>query len=430
MSAVRASRPLGATPVRLPAAGHPLAEANRAAWQRSVDVLARLLPDLDVPALAATPPVECHRAHAEGVAGLLTVADLDRLLCTTLVPADDRRPSTPSPKLARGGATVPLDEVVHVDRGDAEGRGVRLHGYALSQALRQGASLYLSTVADHHPPLSRLVEHLRRAFGGSAQCGVFVSAAAGPAPFAEHWDATENLCLQLVGRRHWRVRRPSIADNHPGFGLGRGEAGDLAWEGDLGPGDALLVPRSWWHEVTPVDPGLSVHATIGINRPVRHDAIRWLLGRGAADAALRAPLGHVEAGGGGELLGPLRSLLDEDAETGLLAHLHAREVPATVPTTGPLALLGLADPGALVVRRLLTGHVAVGEDGLAGGGMYVEVAPDYVDVAAAALSGAPVAVADLLPLGPDVAGVLALVDHLLRLDWLTPARADEHELLG
>jgi hypothetical protein len=438
---VRSRRPLGATAVRLPSTtdGGPAAEiatSNRAAWERSVEVVGRLLPGVDVAALAGAAPDECLHARPDTeLHGLLTVGDLDAVLRTHLVPTEDQ-PSGPAPKVGHAGGTLPLDELVQHDGVAQERRGARLQAYGLSQALRQGASLYLTTAAGHHPPLARLVEHLRRVLGGSAQCGVFVSRGPAPVPFEEHWDATENVCFQLVGRRRWRVRRPSVTDNHPALGLGRGVPGELAWEGELAPGDALVVPRSWWHEVEPVDPGLSMHVTVGVNRPVPHDALRWLLPTAAADPALRTPLGHPEAAAA-DGLGALRDLLAgaDDLDDAFLAHLQARELPAALPGVGPLALLDLATPADLVVRRALTGHVAIAvpEDptalALAAGGQVVEIDPTYASVAAAALAGAPISVDELVASGPAADGVVSLVDQLLRLDWLTTARPGEPPLV-
>ena len=440
---VIASAPLGHGPLRFARlegseADAALAEANRSARQWSAEVLSGLLGPPGVEPLLDPGEDTCRHwsPGPEEVRPLLTEVGFDRLIARHTLPPDgvggDGRP-----KLARDGEVVDLASFTRLDARTGQRR---LDPYAVGAGLRSGASLYLYDVGDDHPPAGRLVEHLRRVMGGSGHAGVFAShGASDGSPFGAHWDTTENLSFQIEGRRHWSVWRPSIPDNHPGFQLGRGEPGELVWEGEIGPGEVLAVPRSFWHEVRPVGEGLSVQLAAGVNRPVAHDAARWLLPLLAERTAARRPLPVDPDELTDVALEPLRTTVGGVEAEHFAAHLHARELPATAGGVRMTDAVGLAGPDQLWVRRGLTGDVVVvddpsadqpstGHEVWAGGGREVSVPADLVASVAAVLSGPPQPIAALVAAHGE--RVVAAVDHLLRIGWCTLSRPDEDPLAG
>lgn len=435
---VRAVEPLGATRTRFPAGSGveaPLAAANRSARALSLSVLDELLPGYDAGAVAAAGGQEqCHLVEP-GLAvldGLLTPADLDRLVQESLHPMDGDAHRGWHPRVFRGGQRQPAVHHVAQDAFLAEGRGGRIDPYRLAAAFREGGSLYLRDAAAHHLPLRRLIEHFRRVFGGGGEVGLFLSRGVAEAPLGLHWDETENVCFQLVGRRRWEVRRPSIPDNHYALLREDGEPGEVAWAGVLEPGQALTFPRAWWHEVTPVDPGLSVSITVGVNRPIAHDALHWLLPQGALVDGLRRPLAHPEAGPA-DALGPVRDLVAGVSDEAFLAHLQARELPLAAGAVGLAEILDLARPEDLVVRTQLPGAVTVVDDGgtglaVAAAGRVVSFDPAYSPVVGALLAGPPVRVGDLFGRAGTPEGVVLVADQLVRNDWCVPARPGEDPL--
>lgn len=426
--------------MRFPAAGVPerrLGEANQSARAFSSAVIGRLLPgfDIDTIPIAGGEASCCLCEPGVGeLDGLLTNADLDRLVRESLHAPDSDLRSGWQPRISRSGQPVPPTQCWYQDGLLAEGRGGRLDPYRLSGALREGSSLYLRDSLAHHLPLRRLLEHFRRVFGGGGQAGVFVSYGSSPSPFGIHWDDTENFCFQLAGRRRWVVRRPSIPDNHHGLLGDDGEPGEVMWEGVLTPGQVLAVPRAWWHEVTPLDAGPSVSVTIGVNRPVAHDALRWLVAQGTHQAPLRVPLSAVGSTDGSAVLDPVRRFVAEVDDDHFLAHLNARELPIAAAGPGFLELLQVERPEDLVIRSQLTAAVTVvdpegaGTLRLAAAGRVIEVDPAFVDIVAEALSGPPVQVRDLLERGRSPQEVVLLVDHLVKNDWCVPARVGEDPL--
>jgi hypothetical protein len=434
---VRSVAPIGATPLRFPSADGAeaaLAEANAAARAFSAAVVDEILPGFDVTAVAAGGDQEgcCLVEPGAALDGLLGVEDLDRLLRESLHPLDGDAHRGWHPRVFRAGERRPPIEHVSQDALLADGRGGRIDPYRLATAFRSGGSLYLRDAVAHHLPLRRLVEHLRRVLGGSGDVGVFVSHGRADAPLGSHWDETENFAFQLVGRRHWEVRRPSIPNNHYALLQDDGVPGEVAWSGVLEPGQALTVPRAWWHEVTPVDDGLSVSLTVGVNRPIAHDALHWLLPLGARVDDLRRPLPQRAEAGGPDALRAVRALLAELDDDAFLAHLQARELPLAAAGPGLSELLAVERPADLVVRTQLPGAVSLVEGAdaltLAAAGRQVTVDPAYAGALGTVLAGPPVLVGDLFPLGPTAEGVAQLVDQLLRLDWCAPARLDEDPL--
>lgn len=129
---------------------------------------------------------------------------------------------------------------------------------------------------------------------------------------ATHFDLKENIGVVVGGRRRFTVFAPDQLPNlymgpfdltpagapvslvdpanpdlvrYPRFG----EALRHAWQGELGPGDAIYIPYHWWHAVDSLDPvNLFINvwwdpAPAGLINP--HDALLAAIG---AYAGLRA----------------------------------------------------------------------------------------------------------------------------------------------
>lgn len=151
-----------------------------------------------------------------------------------------------------------------------------LSGRALVDELGDGARF--SGLLDEHEKLAKDVD-MRRfpcqrgVHAAGTQTNIWVS---GRATTRLHFDASDNLLFQVVGRKRVLLFPPSDyasllihPDQHPSA---RQAARDLAdpprpdelmraQAVDLEPGDALYIPPFWFHEVEALDP-----VTVSVNR--------------------------------------------------------------------------------------------------------------------------------------------------------------------
>jgi ribosomal protein L16 Arg81 hydroxylase len=135
-----------------------------------------------------------------------------------------------------------------------------------------------------HPPVRSLAEQLRR-HAPMAYCNAYAAWGSSPG-LGIHYDYTNIIVLQVEGRKHWKVYRPtrkavrgpeSTAYKEALQQAERGESGDVAelhrvyeglyWEGMLERGDALFLPPGWFHAALPAgDPTL--HLSCAFDAPM------------------------------------------------------------------------------------------------------------------------------------------------------------------
>jgi ribosomal protein L16 Arg81 hydroxylase len=143
-----------------------------------------------------------------------------------------------------------------------------------------GATLVLNSLEAHSAAARRLSEEVFRLSGFPTRSNAYVSFG-GSGSFGAHWDTHDVVVLQLVGRKRWRVGPPTFPLPLPGQtsrGSGQAAPSLSALDVLLEAGDALYLPRGWWHEVTPL-PEPSLHLSVGIYVPSVFDALNWLCQR-------------------------------------------------------------------------------------------------------------------------------------------------------
>jgi hypothetical protein len=128
-----------------------------------------------------------------------------------------------------------------------------------------------SLLHDLHPPLELLGLPLRGA------CSLWIGPAGTHTP--AHHDTSSVLFCQIMGRKRVWLASPqedaliAAADGFYASGrLSDGSAGAGAvLDVTLAPGDALLLPVGWWHEVYALDTSISASVT-AFGGPNRYDA--------------------------------------------------------------------------------------------------------------------------------------------------------------
>ncbi len=148
----------------------------------------------------------------------------------------------------------------------------RLKPASLVAFLSQGATLILDDVHELAPSLLEVIE----AFTDALQANTTINLYAGwgtQKGFDLHWDAQDTMILQVSGRKHWKVYRPTLL--HPLSGKNAHKpTGEPIWEGVLEDGDMLYMPRGWWHVAFPLDEP-SLHLTVTIVPANGTDLLSW-----------------------------------------------------------------------------------------------------------------------------------------------------------
>lgn len=141
----------------------------------------------------------------------------------------------------------------------------------------RGATLVLNNFEKQLAGAQRLCEEVNRFCGFPTRSNAYFSSG-GAGSFGAHWDTHDVVVLQLVGRKRWQVSPPTFPLPLPGQTSTRsGQAAPpgAALDVLLEPGDALYLPRGWWHDVTPL-PEPSLHLSVGIYTPSVLDALTWI----------------------------------------------------------------------------------------------------------------------------------------------------------
>ncbi|HEX9982456.1 MAG TPA: cupin domain-containing protein [Thermoanaerobaculia bacterium] len=235
----------------------------------------------------------------------------------------------------------------------------------LSERLRDGYTLIVDAVDDMTDGVMRLAADFERVLHESVQVNMYAGWREQQG-FNRHCDTHDVVVLQVYGKKYWRVYEggrphPLKDDVAPNKEAPR----TVVWEGLLEDGDALYIPRGWWHEASGVGE-VTLHLTFGIHQRTGVSLMHWMADRLRASTEFRAPLRRFGAPEERQQqLHELRRQLLEQFDGGLLDRYFAEQdakarsrgwasLPWTVatPTPPPMeARITLAAPRALNLVR-------------------------------------------------------------------------------
>ncbi|VVE55164.1 JmjC domain-containing protein [Pandoraea anhela] len=101
----------------------------------------------------------------------------------------------------------------------------------------------------------------------------------GKGTFGRHWDTHDVVAIQLMGRKKWKVFPPTLPNplDHQKSKYRKDECPDEAFhELVLEQGDALYIPRGWWHEATPIAGQETFHIAVGLHTAKVADYLAWI----------------------------------------------------------------------------------------------------------------------------------------------------------
>ena len=155
--------------------------------------------------------------------------------------------------------------------------GDSVNSARLVNELSAGATLVFSQCEEVHPPLRDLCIFLERLFHISVTANLYAGWRADNG-FDVHWDSQDVLILQVSGRKHWKVWKPTrlypFMSDVVDTSAKTKPADPPLWEGVLEPGAMLNIPRGWWHVATPMNESC-LHLTVTALNLNGIDFLRW-----------------------------------------------------------------------------------------------------------------------------------------------------------
>ncbi|MDF7776306.1 cupin domain-containing protein [Sphingomonas sp. AOB5] len=327
-------------------------------------------------------------------AGLIGWDELSAIL-------EQHRLAPPRFKLVQGGQ--PLDPSRYLSAG--LGGTPRLDSAKFATALAGGATLILDAAEELAPRIRALSDSFRDVF----RSGNYVNLYAGwfaQNGFDLHWDSQEAMILQLGGRKRWQVFAPTRL--HPlqdDVEAPARPTGPPLWDGMLEDGDALYIPRGWWHMAWPVDEP-SLHLTFTTVQPNGIDLARWVAATLRRHAELREDLPALDdAAGQAARIASLRTLMSEALSDDLIATFRRQWEAESFPRTrvnlpgGPYQQLAALTDASKVrlggAHKLAFATIGANAEFVAGGKLYV-VPADLVPALALLSDTAAVPVSELV----------------------------------
>ena len=225
-----------------------------------------------------------RRAASDRFAGILSTADVERLICTTGMRA-------PAFRLVKDGAQIPLSEYTQTIPWRGGGFSETAVVGRVAQEFEAGATIVLQGLHLYWHSAALYC----RALESRLQCPVQANAYYTPGlarGFSIHHDTHDVFVLQAAGRKRWRLYEPllELPLKTQRWSPQLGDAGEPVAEVVLEAGDTLYVPRGWPHEAESLDTD-SLHLTIGLHIYTRLDALRKALDGCAGDVEFRRSLG-------------------------------------------------------------------------------------------------------------------------------------------
>jgi Cupin superfamily protein len=293
---------------------------------------------------------------------------------------------------------------------------------AIGRILEEGGAMVLEGVDAFDPTL----EVACRALGWWS--GELTSAnahlAAGDTPdSAVHWYDRDMICVQLAGAKAWEVRGPSRpAPMYRDAERNLAPAEELVWSGTMRPGDAVHVPRGYWHAATCAGPGsdgFSLHVTLAFSKRTAISWIQSLADDARAETLLRTDLERLDGDDDerdAALTAALSELAGRHSPTRYLADVRTATAPARhvpyVSVLGPIS-------GVVAVTEFEP-VIALEDDSVAvhGGGKKLSFAPRAHQPLKTLLSGQPVRLHGASALARDLA------NHLIEQGLCAPLTDD------
>ncbi|EHP39360.1 cupin 4 family protein [Cupriavidus basilensis OR16] len=154
--------------------------------------------------------------------------------------------------------------------------GKRLNTSAIQDLLSKGATVVLNRIDARLERVRHLCSEIAE-FSNSETLANGYLAFSGRGSFGAHWDTHDVMAIQLIGRKRWRVYKPTFPFPLTGQTSKEYKAqcpAEPIFDGILEAGDLLYLPRGWWHNATPI--GETFHIAVGMHTASVVHYVSWL----------------------------------------------------------------------------------------------------------------------------------------------------------
>jgi lysine-specific demethylase/histidyl-hydroxylase NO66 len=224
-----------------------------------------------------------HRRPGARFDDLLSLGDVDHLITGTLL-------RLPAVRLVKDGEPIAPSSYTRTITVGSRSVPETIRPERVLSAFADGVTIVLQVLHRQWTPVARFCRELELAMTHPVQANAYVTPPTSRG-FGVHHDTHEVFVLQTHGRKVWRVY-PSIvelAGKEQRWSKELGEPGPPILEEELGPGDALYIPRGFPHEAE-ARQEVSIHVTVGIQARTWLDMWRHLMKEAADHAPFREAL--------------------------------------------------------------------------------------------------------------------------------------------
>jgi ribosomal protein L16 Arg81 hydroxylase len=159
----------------------------------------------------------------------------------------------------------------------------------IRRMLERGASVIAYSLETHVPAIETLARNIAGQLRERVTVVGIVTTGTGGA-FKLHHDTYDILILQVEGSKHWRIYDDPTVNPVGGMPPQAPPAHDrVVFDGQLRPGDLLLLPAGYWHECENGD-GRSVHMIVTIEPLTSLHVVRALARQALEERDFRRPL--------------------------------------------------------------------------------------------------------------------------------------------
>ena len=198
----------------------------------------------------------------------------------------------PRIRLSSHGKVIPPESYSRLSTTNRGNSVSQLLVHGIMKHLRTGATLVLSGVDELVPEIRDLATNMERELRIRVSVNAYV-AFRDVAGFDAHWDDHDAFVLQVHGRKHWTIhgesRKFPLFRDIPTPDTYMTPSGGSRHT--LGAGDALYLPRGYWHSVVSLNEP-TLHLTVGFMQPTGIDLMGWLVDRLRAEEIYRNNIPH------------------------------------------------------------------------------------------------------------------------------------------